>query len=92
MKKYYVNGKNYKRAYRRHKRYVKFKQRSYNWILSVSQYHLSDGAWSTHLDLCFKDIQLGNDWQFLRTTGNPCNCYGCSGQFKYKRKQKQYWK
>ena len=86
---YIVNGKNYKRAYRRHKRFVKFNNRTNVWIQSITVLYGESGELVSHGEKK-KEILDGKSHNFLRTTGNPCNCYGCSGMFKYKRTPKQY--
>lgn len=66
--------KDYKRAYRRHKKYVKFIRRAKNWFKSSQdeEYNLQQAL-------------EGKCCTWLRTTGRPCNCYMCSNYEKYKR-------
>jgi hypothetical protein len=72
-----------KRALRRHQFATKFKKRIVNWTNDCSA-----------IDLTQKDFRLsilrGERNTFLRTTGNPCNCWGCSGDNKYVRERRQY--
>ncbi len=70
--------KNYNRAYNRHKQHVKFVRRVKNWFAS---------HWGNEADEIEKAL-TGKGYTFLRTTGRPCNCYGCSGYYKYKRTPK----
>ncbi len=43
---------------------------------------------SSHYYHCeMKKALEGSGYTFLRTTGNPCNCYGCTYK-KYKRESK----
>lgn len=70
--------KNYNRAYNRHKQHVKFVRRAKNWFAS---------HWRN--EPCEIEKALtGKGYTFLRTTSRPCNCYGCSGYYKYKRTPK----
>ncbi len=72
--------KDLKRALRRHQWNVKFKKRIKNWFCS---------RWPN--DHEEREIAIkGEGYLFLRTTGNPCNCYDCSVSNKYVREQKQY--
>jgi hypothetical protein len=68
--------KNYKRAYRRWKKQVKFKRRVNLWIHDLT-YNRKDGL--------KERILKGESHRFLKTTGCPCNCYMCSGMNKYKK-------
>ncbi len=74
--------KNLKRALRRHQWEVKFKKRIKNWLKDCTKNKQS----------LVEEILKGEICTFLRTTGNPCNCYCCSGYNKYVRIQKQYTK
>lgn len=70
--------KNYSRAYNRHKQHVKFVRRVKNWFSS----------WSGKYKKQYVDEALsGKNFTFLRTTGRPCNCEGCTYR-KYKRTPK----
>lgn len=69
--------KNYKRAKRRHDKKKILLKRIDNWLIGSKNKREEKRA---AID--------GKCLLFLRTTGNPCNCYGCSGSNKYKRKQK----
>lgn len=70
--------KNLSRAYNRFKQETNFKRRVKNWFAS---------HWKNEQEEIEKAL-TGNGYHFLRTTGNPCNCYGCSGCNKYKRTPK----
>ncbi len=69
--------KNYSRAYNRHKKHVKFVRRVKNWFGS---------RWSSDPKEIERALK-GEIAQFLRTTGRPCNCCGCTDE-KYKRTPK----
>lgn len=71
--------KDYKRAYRRHMKWVKFIRRAKNWFKN-----------STDDTYNLKQAIEGKCATWLRTTGRPCNCYMCSTYEKYKREQSQY--
>jgi hypothetical protein len=67
--------KNMKRASRRHKKHVKFIKRVKKWVCGLSAEYQA------------KEIEIaltGKGYYFLKTTGNPCNCYMCT-YLKYKR-------
>ena len=88
--KYFVNGKNHKRAYRRHKWNVKFKNRSLKWTNYGNRlFYLGYDKRVEGIDILHNYIYTGKWWTFLRTTGKPCSCNLCSDD-KYKRKRKQY--
>lgn len=71
--------KNYSRAFRRWKKEVNFKRRVNNWLKGTWSYSASEKEeWKQR-------ILSGKDCTFLRTTGNPCNCWMCSGYDKYER-------
>lgn len=70
--------KNYSRAYNRHKKETNFKRRVKNWFAI---------NWGNNKEEIDK-AEKGKAYLFLRTTGSPCNCYGCSGLYKYKRTPK----
>ena len=70
--------KNYSRAYNRHKQNTKFISRVKKWFAS----HWGNDAKE------IKKALTGEGYTFLRTTSRPCNCYGCSGYYKYKRTSK----
>lgn len=72
--------KNLKRALRRHQWEKKFKKRIKNWFNGCTKDRQS----------LIEETLKGECLTFLRTTGNPCNCYMCSGYNKYVRQQKQY--
>jgi hypothetical protein len=60
--------KNYSRAYNRYKQHTKFVRRVKNWFCK-------DGIYK---EKWIKETLEGKRQQFLRTTGRPCNCYGCT--------------
>jgi hypothetical protein len=72
--------KDYKRAYRRHMKWVKFIRRAKNWFKDSKDetYNINEAI-------------KGEICTWLRTTGRPCNCAGCT-YYKYKREQSQYIK
>lgn len=70
--------KNLSRAYNRHKQHTKFMNRVEKWFAS---------HWGNDADEKQKALS-GEGYTFLRTTSSPCNCYGCSGYYKYKRTPK----
>lgn len=69
--------KNMSRAYNRHKQHAKFIRRVKNWLSTENAL----------TDKNVKDALKGETFIFLRTTGRPCNCYGCTYK-KYKRTPK----
>lgn len=75
--------KDYKRAYRRYMKHVKFIKRVNNWFCTYSNRYREEYK---------KQALDGTNFTFLRTTGRPCNCYMCSEYDKYKREQSQYIK
>lgn len=70
--------KDYKRAHRRHMKWVKFIRRAKNWF--------RNSAYDTYT---LQNAIEGKCATWLRTTGRPCNCAGCT-YYKYKREQSQY--
>lgn len=72
--------KNYKRAYRRYKQYVKFKRRLDNWFKGC--------RYPAYKDEVYQQALKGQACTWLRTTGNPCNCSMCQ-YYKYERLPKQ---
>lgn len=78
--------KNYKRAYRRYKKYVKFKKRLNIWIKPGPGLYFDKGelVYMQKVDV-IKQAMKGECYNFLRTTARPCNCYDCSTYEKYKR-------
>lgn len=84
--------KNYKRAERRHKKYVKFIGRLKNWIKPGESLFIDNKRIvSKSREDVIQEALKGNCYIFLRTTGRPCSCYSCS-YYKYKREQRQYIK
>ena len=79
--------KNYKRAYRRFKQDIKFKQRIKKWTCRNEVFVGPEGRCSRRAFI--EGILKGEYWTFLKNTGRPCSCLMCSSN-KYKRKQKQY--
>lgn len=75
--------KNMKRAYRRGKAYYAFMRRFKKWTCNMYKTSPWDG------EQFKKEVLSGEKWKWLRTTGKPCSCDGCSPT--YKRPQKQYW-
>ena len=78
--------KNTKRAYRRHKKRVKFEKRLNDWFS-----YWGDTPWKYEN---IEKARLGEGWTFLRTTGKPCSCDGCSPNYKRPPKsktQKEIW-
>ena len=74
--------KNYKRAYRRHKKHVKFLRRVKIWF--------SDLSYDNGNREYYKNLTLqGKHYKFLKTTSTPCSCSMCAYD-KYVREQKQY--
>jgi hypothetical protein len=69
--------KNYSRAYNKHKQETKFKRRVKNWFAS---------HWKNDKEEIGRALK-GEAYRFLKTTGRPCNCYGCTYR-KYKRDPK----
>lgn len=73
--------KNMKRSYRRGKAYYAFMRRLKIWTCNITS------TWNS--EQFKKDVISGKKCNWLRTTGKPCSCEGCSPS--YKRPQKQYW-
>lgn len=76
------------RAYRRYKKWVKFKKRVDNWTCYHGENRVRDEF--------REEILEGVRCTWLRTTGRPCNCWMCSGEYKYVRPpkdqiQKEMW-
>lgn len=82
--------KNYKRAYRRYKKHVKFISRLKKWIKpGVSIYFSPKDSpdcltYRVRSEIISEALK-GECYTFLRTTARPCNCYDCSTYEKYKR-------
>jgi hypothetical protein len=72
--------KDLKKALRIHNAKIKLIKRINDWF---------DTRWSSSLEMK-EQAYRGEICTFLRTTGNPCNCYMCSGSNKFVREQKQY--
>ncbi len=72
--------KNLKRAYRRHKKHVKFLKRVKIWFAAPDTF----GDKAEFLELTMQ----GKHLTFLKTTGKPCSCI-CCVPYRYKR-QSQY--
>jgi hypothetical protein len=79
--------KNLKRAYRRHKKEVKFLRRLKKWIKPNDRW-LGSKEVKTRLEI-IEAAKRGECYTFLRTTGKACNCFSCTYK-KYDREQKQY--
>jgi hypothetical protein len=74
--------KDMKRAYRRHKKWVKFTKRVKTWTQGMY-------SWDTERrDEWVKEIYDGQTCNFLKTTARPCNCWMCTFE-KYERPKKQ---
>ena len=85
--------KDYKRAYRRYKKHVKFVRRFKNWIKpGIKLYYDSEmhRVYDADREEIFQMALKGECYTWLRTTGNPCNCFCCSEDNKYVRTPKQY--
>ena len=84
--------KNYKRAYRRYKKQVKFLRRLKNWIKpgDTSYYDNKDHRiYEKSREEVLQAAINGECYTWLRTTGNPCNCFCCSEMNKYIRDKRQ---
>jgi hypothetical protein len=68
--------KNLSRAYNRYMQHVKFVKRVKDWFA-----HEKNDVTE------IKKALSGENYTFLRTTGRPCNCEGCT-YLKYKRTPK----
>ena len=73
--------KNYRRAYNRQQKELKFKKRVKNWFLYLSDNPKYKKEY--YLELTLK----GKCHTFLKTTSRPCNCILCTYE-KYKRTPK----
>lgn len=70
--------KNLSRAYNRYMQHVKFNKRVKKWFSSWSGKYKQEYV---------SDALKGKAFTFLRTTGRPCNCEGCTYK-KYRRTPK----
>jgi len=61
-------------------KHVKFMKRVNTWFSTYSTKYREEYK---------KEALAGTAYTFLRTTGRPCNCAGCT-YYKYKREQSQY--
>ena len=68
-------------AFRRYMKWIKFKKRMNKWTSGFSYDTRQTKEWRN-------EILKGESCTFLKTTGNPCNCWGCSGYNKYIRTPK----
>lgn len=66
------------RAYNRHKQKTKFLKRVEKWFCSYSSRFKRE---------YIEEALTGKGYTFLRTTGRPCNCEGCT-YLKHKRTPK----
>lgn len=86
--------KDYKRAYRRYMKHVKFIKRLKLWIKPGMTRYFGRDEFGYPIEKQREDIiqeaLKGTCYRFLRTTSRPCNCYDCSTYEKYKREQSQY--
>lgn len=73
-----------KRALRRHQFRTKFEQRIKVWF--KDSYYYGDGS----AEESIARVRKGERSNWVRTTGTPCSCWGCSGSTKFVREQKQY--
>jgi len=82
--------KDYKRAYRRYMKHVKFIGRLKKWIKPGMTKYINPLGNNPRFELkgrpeIIKSALKGECYTFLRTTARPCNCYDCSTYEKYKR-------
>lgn len=86
-----INGKSYKRAYRRHCFDKKFKQRAKKretWFrLDCENRDEFDRSTYQSWAKIWKDLKEGKYGHYLRTTGQPCSCEMCRYPY-YKREEK----
>lgn len=77
-----------KRAHRRWKKHVKFIKRLKTWIKPGMTRYFGRDEFGYPIEKQREDIiqeaLKGTCYRFLRTTGNPCNCDGCT-YLKYER-------
>lgn len=81
--------KNYKRALRRHQKKVKLVKRVKKWINQKIVYY----GWPDDYRTKQQEREAamrGECYTFLRTTGRPCNCNGCT-YLKYEREARHKW-
>ena len=77
----------FKRSERRHRTRTILKRRIKNWLFF--DIHVSENFRLTGVVLHSnaekeRYVLEGKGFQFLRTTSNPCNCWMCSGEYKYR--------
>lgn len=73
-----------KRALRRHQKRVKLLQRINIWVKDLNYW--KDGTKEEFV----ASVLRGETHTWMRTTSSACNCFMCSGEYKYKRERKQY--
>lgn len=73
-----------KRALRRHQFATKLKKRIAIWAKDLNERYESKSEYTAR-------VLKGEVSTFLRTTGNPCQCWDCTGANKYIRPRKQYY-
>ncbi len=83
---------NRRRAFRRWKQHVKFLRRLKMWIKPGATRYIERDEFGYPLIKSragvIKEALQGKCYTFLRTTSCPCNCWMCSGEYKYKRPSK----
>ena len=76
-----------KRSDRRYRSKIAVKRRIKNWLFFdihvIKNYHFTEEVITSNAEK-EKCVLDGRMYQFLRTTGSPCNCWMCSGEFKYR--------
>ncbi len=71
--------KNMKRASRRYEKEVHQKRRAGNYYFWFCNHN--DQSWASF----WNEVSEGIRCRWMKTTGNPCNCYDCTELYKYIR-------
>lgn len=78
----------FKRSKRRHCFNVKFEKRINKWLSTLELIQFENNKTinvrNGNGETVRQYIRDGYAFNFLRTTGSPCNCYMCSGEHKYR--------
>jgi len=88
--KFEINGKDHKRAYRRHCARKKLKLRAKKWwpLLSLPTIGEHESGFTKKWADIWSKVECGEYARWLRTTGKPCSCEMCSPPFKREPKDK----
>ena len=73
------------RALRRYQKEIKFKKRIKTWFPEGRR-----AEYFENFDEFAKEVKEGKAYTFLRTTGNPCNCFMCSQHNKFRKDRTKF--